>query len=215
MRGDLKKLQGTWTIAELEVEGRKMPYSGSKVVLDGQKFTTIAMGNDYGGTVELDSAKSPKTFDLLFTSGPHKGLKSLGIYELDGDTWRICLAFAGIKTRPKGFATTPGSDFALEILKRGDVSAPTDAAEADAGPATELEGEWAMVSGSFDGYPMEASLVKLGRRVLKGDQLTVLFGPQVFMKARVTLDSSKSPKQIDYAIASGALTQFGIYLMQG
>jgi uncharacterized protein (TIGR03067 family) len=219
MKGDLKKLQGNWTVAELEVEGRKMPYSGSKVVLDGQKFTTIAMGNDYGGTVDLDATKSPKTFDLIFTSGPHKGLKSLGIYELDGETWRICLAFAGIQTRPKEFATTPGSGLALETLKRGDISEPAESTVGvDAGPATELEGEWAMVSGSFDGHPMEASLVKLGRRILRGSQLTVLFGSQVFMKARVKLDSSKSPKQIDYAIASGAngaSTQLGIYERDG
>ncbi len=219
MKGDLKRLQGTWTIVALEVDGRAMPYSGSKIVLEGQKFTTIAMGNDYGGTVELDPAKSPKTFDLLFTSGPHKGTKSLGIYELDGDAWRICMAFAGIQTRPKEFATAPGSGFALETLRRGDVSAPPEAAsESEAGPATELEGEWAMVSGSMDGHPMEASLVKQGRRIVKGNQLTVLFGGQVFLKARVTIDASKSPKQIDYAIASSASagsTQLGVYELEG
>jgi uncharacterized protein (TIGR03067 family) len=218
MKGDLKKLQGTWTIVAVEVEGRAMP-GGSKIVLEGERFTTVAMGNDYGGTVDLNSGKSPKTFDLLFTSGPHKGMKSLGIYELDGDTWRICVAFAGIKTRPKEFAATPGSGFALETLKRGDVSAPAEeASEADAGPGTELEGEWAMVSGSFDGHAMEASLVKLGRRIARGRQITVMFGPQVYMKARVTLDSSKSPKQIDYAIASEAgsgSTQSGIYELEG
>jgi len=219
MKGDLKKLQGSWTVTELESEGRKMPYSGSKIVLDGEKFTTIAMGSDYGGTVELDTTKSPKTFDLLFTSGPHKGAKSLGIYELDGDTWRICLAFAGIKTRPKEFVTKPGSGFALETLKRGDVPAPAETADAaDTGPATELEGEWAMISGSMDGHPMEASLVKIGRRVVKGNQLTVLFGGQVYLKGRFTLDLSKSPKHIDYAITSGAgagSAQLGIYELEG
>jgi uncharacterized protein (TIGR03067 family) len=219
MKDDLKRLQGTWTVTELEAEGRKMPYSGSKIVLDGETFTTIAMGSDYGGTVELDAAASPKTFDLLFTSGPHKGVTSLGIYELDGDTWRICLAFAGIKTRPKEFATTPGSGFALETLKRGDVPEPVERAdEADAGPATELEGEWAMISGSMDGHAMEASLVKIGRRVVKGNQLTVLFGGQVFLKGRFTLDPSKSPKHIDYAITSGTgagATQSGIYEING
>jgi uncharacterized protein (TIGR03067 family) len=216
MNGDLEKLQGTWTIVDLEVEGRAMP-GGSRVVLEGDRFTTIAMGSDYGGTVELNSAKSPKTFDLLFTSGPHKGAKSLGVYELDGDTWRICLAFAGIKTRPKEFATKPGSGFALETLRRGDLSlAGEPSAEADAGPPTELEGDWEMVSGSFDGYPMQASLVKQGRRTARGNRLTVMFGGQVYMKARVTLDSSTSPKQIDYAVAAGVgagTVQLGIYEM--
>jgi uncharacterized protein (TIGR03067 family) len=215
MTGDLKKLQGSWTIVELETDGSQMPAYGSKIVLDGENFTTIAMGNDYGGTVEFDGSKKPKTFDLLFTSGQHKGKKSLGIYELKGDTWRICLAFAGIKTRPKTFATAAGSGFALETLKRGDVSAPAELAiEEASGPATEIEGEWQMISGSFDGYPMEASLVKIGRRVLKGNRLTVLFGPQVYFKALVTLDPSKTPKHVDYTVTSGAGaggTQAGIY----
>jgi uncharacterized protein (TIGR03067 family) len=219
MKGDLKKLQGTWTMTGIEVEGSGMPFSGSRVVLDGKKFTTIAMGGDYSGTVELDSAKSPKTLDLLFTSGPHKGAKSLGIYEIDDDTWRICLAFAGIERRPKEFATAPGSGLALETLKRGDVSAPVEPAfEGDGGPATEIEGEWKMVSGSMDGHPMQASLVQQGRRVAKGNRLTVLFGTQVYLKARVMLDPSKSPRQIDYAIASEAgarSMQLGIYELDG
>jgi uncharacterized protein (TIGR03067 family) len=218
MKDDLKKLQGTWTVVALEVEGRAMA-GGSKIVLEGDKFTTVGMGEGYGGTMELDATKSLKTFDLLFRSGPHKGAKSLGIYELKGDDWRICLAFAGVKTRPKEFAAPPGSGFALETLKRGDVSAPADPfEEADAGPATELEGEWTMVAGSMDGHAMQTSLVKLARRIARGNQLTVMFGPQVFMKARVTIDPSKSPKQLDYAIASGTgagSTQVGVYEWDG
>jgi uncharacterized protein (TIGR03067 family) len=212
--GDLKKLQGTWTVVALEVDGSTMPSAGSKIVLEGERFTTIAMGDDYGGAVLLDPRKSPRTFDLLFDSGPHKGMKSLGIYELDGDTWRICLAFAGINTRPKEFATKPGSGFALETLQRGDVSVAAGEPEAGAGPPTELEGEWTMVAGSFDGHPMDARLVKQGRRIAKGDRLTVLFGAQVYLKARVTLDPSKSPGHIDYAVTSGAAagsTQLGVY----
>jgi len=219
MNSDLNKLQGTWTVIELETEGSKAPFGGSKIVLEAENFTTIAMGADYRGTVELNEAKSPKTFDLLFTSGPHQGLKSLGIYELDGDTWRICLAFAGVKTRPKKFATKPGSGFALETLKRGDSqSQPEPISEEPSGPTTELDGEWTMVSGSMDGHAMEASLVKLGRRVAQGDRVAVLFGGQVYLKARVAIDPSKSPKEIDYEIATGAgagSTQAGIYELNG
>jgi uncharacterized protein (TIGR03067 family) len=223
MTGDLKKLQGTWTIVALETDGNSMSTGGSKIVLNGERFTTISMGGDYAGSVELDAKKKPKTFDLLFTSGPHQGEKSLGIYELDGDTWKICLALAGIKTRPKAFATTPGSGLALEILKRGEVTAPaeptTEAGTAPGpatGPATEMEGEWEMISGSIDGVPLEASLAKYGRRISQGDQLTVRFGPQVFVKTRFITDPSKSPQQIDYIAPSGGKpTQLGIYAFDG
>ena len=46
----------------------------------------------------------PKMVDLTFTAGPEKGKTSLGIYEVDGDTWKICLGLAG-KGRPKEFTT--------------------------------------------------------------------------------------------------------------
>ncbi len=219
MTGDLKKLQGTWTIVALETDGNKMSAAGSKIVLNGRRFTTISMGGDYGGTVELGAKKKPKTFDLLFTSGPHQDEKSLGIYELDGDTWKICLAPAGVKTRPKEFATTPGSGFALEILKRGDVAAPAEptiepgtASSPATEPTTEMEGEWEMVSGSIDGVPLEPNLAKYGRRITHGDQLTVRFGPQVFVKTRFILEPIEIARANRLCRPSGGKpTQLGIY----
>ncbi len=60
---------------------------------------------------------TPKTFKLHFTTGPEAGNTSAGIYELDGDTWKICLALRG-DNRPESFATAPGSGHACETLKR-------------------------------------------------------------------------------------------------
>ncbi len=222
LTGDLKKLQGSWTVTTLEVEGARMTFGGSKIILEGDRFTTVAMGGDYSGVMILDSTADPKTFDVLFDEGPHKGKKSLGIYKLDGETslnmtWTICMGFAGVKNRPKDFATSPGTGFALETLVREGVAKQAEP-EADAGSPTELEGEWAMVSGSMDGHPMQAGMVKTGRRVTRGNQLTVLFGGQVFIKARVSLDDTKSPKHIDYVVGSGDVStkaQQGIYELKG
>jgi uncharacterized protein (TIGR03067 family) len=116
MTGDLEKLQGTWRVASLEIDGAAMPAGGS-ITVAGDRFTTAAMGAEYSGTVEIDPGKRPKRFDLVFTSGPHAGNRSLGIYQLDGDQWRICLGFAG-SPRPTSFATSPGSGHALETLVR-------------------------------------------------------------------------------------------------
>lgn len=214
LTGDLKKLQGSWTITQMEVEGVKYPFAGSKIIVDGGSFTTVSMGGDYGGTVEVNSAAKPKTFDLLFTTGPHAGKKSLGIYELKGDTWKICMGFAGVKNRPEEFATKPGTGFALETLKRESVADATAEAKTESSSATELEGEWAMVSGSVDGQPMQAGMIKTGRRVTTGDQLTVLFGKQAVIKARLKLDPKKSPKHIDYILAGGD-AQLGVYKLVG
>ena len=117
MSPDLDRLQGTWNIVEFELESQKLPAAGSKIIVDGSNFTTLAMGARYEGTLTLDATRRPKTFELTFTEGPEKGNTSLGIYDLTGDTWTICLGLTG-RSRPAEFATAPGSGHALEVLKR-------------------------------------------------------------------------------------------------
>lgn len=41
-------------------------------------------------TTTIDPAKTPKTLDQVFTKGPMNGKKCLAIYELKGDTLKIC-----------------------------------------------------------------------------------------------------------------------------
>ena len=120
VKTDAETLQGAWAIATLEIDGSKFPdgaFKGSKIIVTGDKFTTISMGATYKGTFKVDAAASPKTIDMTFTEGPEKGTTALGLYELDGDNWKICLAVTA-KERPKAFATKPGSGFALETLTR-------------------------------------------------------------------------------------------------
>jgi uncharacterized protein (TIGR03067 family) len=183
------------------------------------------MGALYEGDLKLDASANPKTLDLLFTAGPEKGNTALGIYELGGDDWKLCLTTRG-GDRPEKFATQAGSGHALETLKRGAAGSSPDSsrdeaipdAPAGTGPATELEGEWTMVSGFMDGAPLEKSMLKYGKRITRGNQTTVKFGPQVFMKASFTLNSAKSPREIDLVHTEGmhkGKTQLGIYECDG
>jgi uncharacterized protein (TIGR03067 family) len=210
MKGDLKKLQGSWLIVTLEMEGQKYPTGGSKIVIQGDRFVSLNMGAEYEGSVSLDEAQSPKTFDLLFDKGPEKGNKALGIYELDGGAWKICLGLAG-KRRPTKFAAEKGTGHALELLERekaGEKSLPIDE---NAPPVSELDGEWFMVSCMQDGKPIDASFLKSARRVFRGNGTTLFAGRQVFMKSRFTVDASKTPHAIDYH----DLRQHGIYQVTG
>ncbi len=122
------------------------------------------------------------------------------------------MGFAGVRNRPEKFATAPKTGFALETLKR---DRDSEAADEDDGAATEIDGEWSMVSGAMNGNAMPAITLKTGRRVSKGNGLTVLFGRQAFLTARVKLDPSQSPKHIDYILASGGPAQLGIYRLDG
>jgi uncharacterized protein (TIGR03067 family) len=71
----------------------------------------------YRGTFKLDLSKKPKEIDVVFTEGPEKGKTSLGIYELEGDVYKVCIGLTG-KKRPTEFISKPGSGHVLEVLKR-------------------------------------------------------------------------------------------------
>lgn len=208
----------------MEVEGREMPeetLADGRITIEGDRFTSTGMGAEYAGTIALDLSASPRQLDMKFEAGPEKGNTNFGIYELAGDRLRICLATHGT-VRPSKFDSTPdsvgGSGFVIETLVRaaapgdakrklrtsGKPAAKAAAADASVGPATELEGEWPMVSGVMSGKPMDQSLVKWVKRVTRGNLTTVLAGPQVMMKVEFSIDSAQSPKAIDYLNLVGA-----------
>jgi uncharacterized protein (TIGR03067 family) len=117
---DAGALQGRWKVDRMELEGHKVPsllYGGASIEIDGDRFRTSAMGAVFEGTFTVDATARPKTIDMRFTAGPEKGGTSLGIYELEGETWRLCLGLSG-RVRPRAFVTTRGSGHALEVLVR-------------------------------------------------------------------------------------------------
>src|SRR5262249_21251928 len=90
--------------------------------------------------------------------------------------------------------------------------------EVAAAPATEFEGEWQMISGVMNGQPMSKSDVQWVKRVTRGNQTSVIAGPQVLMSMQFTHDPAASPKTIEYVHTAGASkgkTQYGIYEFEG
>ena len=234
MPDDLDKLQGTWHVTSLETDGQKLPpvvFNGAKITIKRTKFTSVGMGAKYEGVLELDPSAKPKAFDMTFTAGHAKGHRNLGIYKLDDQRWTFCLATQGNK-RPKKFATEPGTGLALETLERQPApqeklkqtrdsakAAKADQKEIDAkGVATELEGEWALVSAVFNGVPMDETMVKWCRRVTRGNITKVIAGPRVLLNASFTLTRSSSPPAIDYLNVDGpskGKSQAGIFELTG
>ena len=210
MKPDMKALQGTWDIVSLEMDGHKFPAVGAQIAIQRGRFTSLNMGAECSGTVAIDESATPRTFDLLFETGPEAGNRSLGIYELDGDTWKICLGLTG-KPRPTRFVSAPGTGHALEILKRGraDAKRKLPAAGGHAEPVAELEGGWFMVSCRQDGQPMDARFVKAAKREFRGGSTTLTVGGRAVMKSRFTADSAS--QTIEYP----DLRQHGIYHVSG
>jgi uncharacterized protein (TIGR03067 family) len=81
-----------------------------------------------------------------------------------------------------------------------------------------LDGDWKMVSGEADSFPLPPDLVKSSKRVVRDGVTTVHVGGQLFMKAKFTVDPSQKPKTIDYLMLDGPTKgkkQLGIYEVNG
>jgi len=80
---------------------------------------TLKKGEDVRaqGTFTLDPAKKPKTMDATLKEGKDAGKTVLAIYELKGDTFKVCRAPTG-KDRPDKFAAESGSGVTLSVWKR-------------------------------------------------------------------------------------------------
>jgi uncharacterized protein (TIGR03067 family) len=109
---DLENMQGNWHAVALEVKG--MP-SGDDAI---KKFKLIVKRDDYSVKVNgknhvsaklvLRAEKKPNELDLVQETGPvYKG-----IYEIDGDTLKICLCLSSDadSERPKEFKSEEDSN---------------------------------------------------------------------------------------------------------
>jgi uncharacterized protein (TIGR03067 family) len=81
-----------------------------------------------------------------------------------------------------------------------------------------LDGAWSMVSGEANGFSMPKDTVSSGKRVAKDGETTITFGGQVYFKAKISIDPTKKPRAIDYAMTEGptkGMTHLGIYELEG
>jgi uncharacterized protein (TIGR03067 family) len=125
-KSDLDKLQGTWITVSIVSDGKTVldekspPKEGpsAKLAYDGSKWM-VKVGDKTvaSGTTKLDPSKTPKEIDVTHETGMNKGKTLLGIYELDRDTYRYCIAPAG-KSRPTDFTSKEGSGHSLIVSKR-------------------------------------------------------------------------------------------------
>jgi uncharacterized protein (TIGR03067 family) len=121
LKKEMARLEGEWSMVSGEANGFAMPKemlkSGKRVAQDGE--TTISFGAQvyFRAKYTLDPTKKPRAIDYQMTEGPTKGKTHLGIYELDGDTLRLCFAAPG-RERPTEFTAREGSQRTLSVWKR-------------------------------------------------------------------------------------------------
>lgn len=117
---ELKKMDGTWLVVTGELGGTALPEEVTKtftLTLTAGKYAVKVGGQDDKGTCTIDPTKKPKELDIKGEEGPNKGKTIPCIYELDGDTLKVCYDLSG-KKRPAEFKTEKDTLLFLAVYKR-------------------------------------------------------------------------------------------------
>jgi uncharacterized protein (TIGR03067 family) len=117
---DAKAIEGNWTPVNAELGGKPLADSILKTIslkLAGGKYEVTAGGHPDNGTYTLDAATKPKSMTVTGTDGPNNGKTFPCIYELKGDTLRICYDLSGAK-RPTEFKSVAGAKLYLVTYHR-------------------------------------------------------------------------------------------------
>jgi uncharacterized protein (TIGR03067 family) len=117
---DDKALEGIWVPSTGEFGGKKFPdeiLKATKLMIKDGKYTVTVGKQADKGTIKLNSDKKPKAIDIIGTDGPNKGKTILAIYELNGDSLKVCYDLGG-KDRPAEFKTKEESMLFLVNYKR-------------------------------------------------------------------------------------------------
>ena len=123
---DHKNIQGTWRLTYAEDSGRVVPQeqiSEMAFVFTDKTMNTEIAGRKSEATYDLQSSANPKQIELT-----ENGVTKPGIYDLQGDTLRLCICQAN-NQRPTAFDTQPGSleiVFTMKRVRPGDEKSASD-----------------------------------------------------------------------------------------
>lgn len=118
---DLQQLQGTWKLVSALHDGKALADDKAKqttIVFKGKTFLfpeSAENATSKSGTIKIDASKRPKQMDAISTDK----VVMLGIYELNGNSYKVCFAPAG-KVRPTELSSKAGSGNILQVWERAE-----------------------------------------------------------------------------------------------
>jgi uncharacterized protein (TIGR03067 family) len=179
VKGELKKFQGSWQIelqvedgqklADADLKGRTISF-GKTLFLVRHKLAMVQIGK-----LKIDPAKDPKTINAVIEKGEHEGDILPGIYNLDGDTLKICLSTDG-DSRPKEIKAGP--KLLLIVCKRvpfkadeGDLTGNYEAESVDiSGRKISYEAAFERVGDAYLVlYTVKGKVIYFGTGIRKGN----------------------------------------------
>lgn len=116
VKDELGKLKGEWKLVSANKSGKERTaddLDSQAITFDGDQYIVKVDGEfAMRATWVIDPTARPKTFEWTVTeaapvSGVEKGAKVHGIYEVDGDTLRVCRVKID-RDLPRGFDPGPG-----------------------------------------------------------------------------------------------------------
>jgi uncharacterized protein (TIGR03067 family) len=120
-RDDTAKLQGTWAIVSVEIEGKALPMDNlkdSRLTIQGSKYSFKLNQTELEFTYKLNVSKFPRAIDLIVAAGAEKGKVYQGIYKFGKDRYTICRGTTPERSRPTEFVTRSRSGYMMVVWKR-------------------------------------------------------------------------------------------------
>jgi uncharacterized protein (TIGR03067 family) len=116
---DWKKLAGTWKVdaATLNGEDATGAFKEAVLTIEEGKYKVVFAGMSDTGTLKLDPSRTPKLMSITGTDGPSKGKTLPAVYEIDGDTLKVCYTLDG-QDPPTEFKSTADNKTLLVKYKR-------------------------------------------------------------------------------------------------
>jgi uncharacterized protein (TIGR03067 family) len=218
-KGDQERMMGNWHIVNDDSlrKGEMWVISKDRILMHAKNLG--ANSQEYSH--RLDAGKDPKQIDITVTkvNGPPIGVIK-GIYALDGDELRLCLAEMG-KDRPAAFPEKPGPGELL-ILHREKPGAEPPKAKEEQSAKTDQErmvGNWFIVN--EDGGRRKGEMWVITEDTIRIHTKDGGLGGLSASIYSHRLDAAKDPKQIDINVISynGSDSALGIvkgiYVLDG
>lgn len=120
-RTEKAKFQGTWNLMAVEINAQPLSMEKLKearLTVKGDDYSFRLADTRLELTFAPDPTRNPKTLDLTLREGPDKGKVYRAIYQLVGDTLKICRHTEPNKDRPAAFGSTPNSGLMVVTWQR-------------------------------------------------------------------------------------------------
>jgi RNA polymerase sigma factor (sigma-70 family) len=244
---DLDLLQGTWNIDAMGWGGKDLPrelMTGYKFVFAGNKLTwegAIGMTSRAGKITandgafpcdfKIDPSQEPKQIDITLHRKNGDGTV-LGIYEIKGDTLKVCYYSSNTGRRPTEFDNKDKGNMGFVVLTRAKKPAvlspkrDKDAAKKD---LESLQGTWNIDAMGWGANDLPRELMTGYKFVFAGNKLIWEAALGMMSRgAKITandgafpcdfkIDPSQEPRQIDITLhlKNADRTILGIYEIKG